>query len=66
MVPLKWYFGEFFPSVAAAFLCIALGRLGEVLEPGVHWSENQGALAEETKQPLYYAWVSAKSHRYAP
>ena len=37
MVPLKWHFREFFPSVAAAFLCIALGCLGEASEPGVCW-----------------------------
>ena len=38
MVPLKWHFREFFPSIAAAFLCIAPGRLGEASEPGVCWS----------------------------
>ena len=39
MVPLKWQFEEFFPSVAAAFLCVALGRLRKTSEPGVRWSE---------------------------
>ena len=38
MVPLKWHSIEFFPSAAAAFLCIAPGRLGEASEPGVCWS----------------------------
>ena len=38
MVPLKWQFEEFFPNDAAAFLCIALGSLGDALEPGVCWS----------------------------
>ena len=39
MVLLKWQFEEFFQSVAAAFLCVALGRLRETLEPGVRWSQ---------------------------
>ena len=39
MVPLKWQVEEFFPSVAAAFLCVALGCLKETSEPGVRWSQ---------------------------
>ena len=39
MVPLKWQFRELFPSVAAAFLCVALGCLKEASEPGVRWSQ---------------------------
>ena len=35
MVSLKWHFREFFLSVAAAFLCIAPGCLGEASEPGI-------------------------------
>ena len=37
MVPLKWRFGEF-PSAAAAFLCVALGRLGtwSLLKSGIN------------------------------
>ena len=37
--PLKMAVEEFFPSVAAAFLCVALGRLTETSEPGVRWSQ---------------------------
>ena len=39
MVPLKWQVKEFFLSVAAAFLCVALGHLKETSEPGVCWSQ---------------------------
>ena len=38
-VPLKWQFQEFFLSVAAAFLCVALRRFRETSERGVRWSQ---------------------------
>ena len=47
MIPLKWQFEEFFPSVAAAFLCVGLGRLRETAEPGVRCSPLESGIISE-------------------